>query len=80
MPRVTLYTRLGCHLCERASEIIDRVRRQTEFELEVLDIDDDPVLRDRYNEEVPVIAIDGRTLFHGRVDESAFLARLKRSS
>jgi glutaredoxin len=77
MPSVTLYTRMGCHLCERAADVLERARGRTGFALEVVDIDDDDALRARYNEQVPVIAVDGRELFWGRVDEDALVARLK---
>ena len=58
--KVTLYTRAGCHLCDQAKQVIDSARRRAAFDYEELDIDSDPELRRLYNEEVPVIAIDGR--------------------
>jgi glutaredoxin len=75
-PTITLYTRAGCHLCEQAHEVIDRVRRSTAFTFEILDIDADPELRALYNEEVPVIAIDGRKAFKYRVTEDELRKKL----
>jgi glutaredoxin len=77
--RVTLYTRVGCHLCARARELLEGLRRETPFDLEVDDIDADESLRVRYNESVPVIAVDGEEVFWGIVDERALAARLKRT-
>jgi glutaredoxin len=77
MRRVTLYTRLGCHLCDEAKQVLERARTRAAFALEALDIDQDPELRKLYNEEVPVIAIDGVKAFKYRVTESEFLRKLQ---
>jgi glutaredoxin len=77
MPRVTLYTRAGCCLCDDAKKVLDQARRRADFELEILDIDADTELRRLYNEEVPVIAIDGRKAFKYRLTEAEFLKKLK---
>jgi glutaredoxin len=75
---VTLYTRAGCHLCDEAKQVLAAARRRVEFDYEERDIDADDELRRLYNEEVPVIAIDGRKAFKYRVDMSEFLKRLAR--
>ncbi len=80
MTRVTLYTRSGCHLCDAVKETLARARRRSEFELDEIDIDKDPALRALYNEEVPVVAINGRKAFKYRVDEQEFLKKLRARS
>jgi glutaredoxin len=77
-PLVTLYTRAGCHLCDEAKQVLTAARKQAEFRYEELDIDADPELLRLYNEEVPVIAIDGRKAFKYRVDMNEFLKRMAR--
>ena len=77
MKRVTLYTRAGCHLCDEARQVIERARAKSGFDLEVLDIDRDPELLRLYNEEVPVIAIDGVKAFKYRLSESELLKKLR---
>jgi hypothetical protein len=64
-------------LCDEAKEVIERTRRRAEFVLEVRDIDADPELRRLYNEEVPVIAIDGVKAFKYRLTEDALLKTLR---
>ena len=76
MPRVTLYTRQGCCLCDDAKNVLAAARRRADFDCEEVDIDRDPALRRRYNEEVPVIAINGVKAFKYRVDMSEFLKKL----
>ncbi len=77
MKRVTLYTRAGCHLCDEAKKVLDAARAREPFELDVRDIDSDPELRRLYNEEVPVIAIDGAKAFKYRVAERELLRTIR---
>ena len=75
-PRVTLYTRAGCCLCDDAKQVLAAARREADFDYEEIDIDRDPDLRTRYNDEVPVISIDGRKAFKYRVERNEFLKKL----
>jgi glutaredoxin len=75
-PVVTLYTRQGCHLCDDAKQVIDAARAHADFAYDERDIDLDPELLRLYNEEVPVIAIDGRKAFKYKLDMNEFLKRL----
>jgi len=75
-PRVTLYTRAGCCLCDEAKIVLAEARLHADFDYEELDIDLDPELRRRYNDEVPVIAIDQVKAFKYKVDRDEFLKRL----
>ncbi len=65
MLSITLYTREGCHLCDIAADVLSRYH----LTFEVIDIDAHPALRQRYNDCVPVVEIDGRERFRGRIDE-----------
>jgi len=76
MTRVTLYTRTGCCLCEEAKQVLTAARRRAAFEFEEIDIDRQPEWLPLYNEEVPVIAIDGRKAFKYKVSLDEFLKRL----
>jgi len=73
---VTLFTRAGCHLCDDAKRVIDAARVRAEFDYEERDIDAEPELLRLYNEEVPVIAIDGRKAFKYRLDMNELIKRL----
>jgi glutaredoxin len=63
--RVVLYTRSGCHLCEDAKALLVRHGLQ----VDEVDIDTDPDLVERYGLCIPVVEIEGRERFRGRVDE-----------
>ena len=78
MKRVTLYTRVGCHLCEEAERILREERAVTPFRLELVDIDRDPELVRRYGVRVPVVAVDGEDVFEYEVPPDLLRARLGR--
>ena len=65
---VVLYTRQGCHLCERAWQQLEQSRQRYGFALRQVDIDDDPELVRAYGECVPVVTIDGKVRFRGAVN------------
>ena len=56
---VTLYSRPGCHLCDDARAVVERVRADTPFALHERDIEADDDLLRRYLERIPVVAVDG---------------------
>jgi len=76
-PKVTFYTRRDCGLCEEAKRVVESVRRQSDFELEEIDIDGDPELSALYGWEVPVIAINGRKAFKYRVEPRELRRKLE---
>ncbi len=78
-PRVTLYTRPGCHLCDVAREVIERVCAELDEEYAEVLVDDDPQLRERFSDEVPVTFVDGRQHDFWRVDEARLRAALASS-
>ena len=77
-PRVVLYTRPGCHLCDEARDTLERVRSELPFVLEERDIERDPALLRAYLERIPVVTIDGAEAFELELDEAAVRERLVR--
>ena len=71
MRTVTLYGRPGCHLCDDARAILERVRTTHPFTLEEIDIETDDALFKRYLERIPVVAVDGEERFELFVDDEA---------
>jgi glutaredoxin len=78
VPRVVLYGKPGCHLCEEARAAVERVRAERPFELEEVDVTLDPVLHRRYGERIPVLELDGEEMFQYFVDEAVLRKRLDR--
>jgi len=75
---VVVYTREDCHLCDEAIETIERVADAVArpVDLETVDVDADPDLRERYGERVPYVTVDGRPAFKYRVDADDLRATL----
>lgn len=73
---LTLYTRVGCHLCE-AAETVVRALAPGRADLRIVDIDADPLLRDRYTVRVPVVTIDDVEVAEYEVDSAALAALLR---
>ena len=75
-PRVTLYSRPGCHLCDAAREVVVRVCEDLGETFVEVDIDSDPDLADRFRDEIPVTFVDGAQHDFWRVDEARLRAAL----
>ena len=67
-PRVTLYGKPGCHLCEDARAVVAAVCAELGEDFEEISILDDPALAERFGEEIPVTFVDGRQHDFWRVD------------
>ena len=65
---VTLLTKPGCHLCDDARDVVERVCAQTGTELREQDITGDPALVRDYAEFVPVVFVDGAAWDRWRID------------
>lgn len=76
--RITLYSRPGCHLCDDARTVIERVCAETGESFVEVDIDADEDLLDRFGEEIPVTLVDGRQHDFWRVDETRLKEALRR--
>ena len=69
MPKLILYGRRDCHLCEVAKEVVERLQRRLDFDVEERDVDDDPDWTRRFGDEVPVGLIGEHKVFKIRVDQ-----------
>jgi glutaredoxin len=67
-PAVVLYKKAGCHLCDLALDLLRAEGRRARFTLTVRDITNDPALLAEHGFEVPVVFIDGKKRFFGKVD------------
>jgi glutaredoxin len=73
---VVVYSRKGCHLCEVVKESLSKLSRRGGFTWQEVDVDMDFELRRQFNDEVPVVFIDGRKAFKYHMDEQEFLRKL----
>ncbi len=74
-PSIVLFHAQGCHLCDRAKDVLDRVG----VPYESVDITGDESLEERYREWLPVVEIDGERAFVYHVDEAALRRKLSQT-
>jgi glutaredoxin len=70
MPKVTFYTKAGCHLCEDARDMLDEIASQTPFELTEIDIRSDLALFEQYRYRIPVVVLNETVAAEGRIEYS----------
>ena len=75
IPKVQFFHAQGCHLCDRARDVLDRVGAPYES----VDITGVAALEERYREWLPVVEIDGARAFVYYVDEAALRRKLSQT-
>ncbi|EFE67871.1 redoxin [Streptomyces viridosporus ATCC 14672] len=66
---VTLVRKPGCHLCDEAQVVVEKVCGELGVRWEQKDITRDPELHEQYWEQIPVVLVDGRQHTFWRVNE-----------
>jgi glutaredoxin len=75
MRTVTLIGKPGCHLCDDARVVVEKVAAELGAAVEERDINQDEELYRAYWEQIPVVLVDGEQHTFWRVDEG----RLRRA-
>ena len=74
--RLVLLSRAWCHLCDDMRDALNALATAHEFDLEIVDVDNEPELERRYGEDVPVLLGNGRELSRHRLDPARVTAYL----
>jgi glutaredoxin len=74
---ITLYTREGCHLCEEAKAAILPLVSEFGATFREVDIDDEPLLHDRYTNDVPVVFLGSKMVAQHRLDPAQLRRQLQ---
>ncbi|MBX7547037.1 glutaredoxin family protein [Streptomyces sp. NPDC004232] len=72
---ITLVRKPGCHLCDDAQQVVEKVAGDLGVPFELKDITHDKALHDQYWEQIPVVLVDGEQHTFWRVNEE----RLRRA-
>lgn len=67
-----LYSKPGCHLCEQMKLEIAKAHCSALFDLKEINIESDPKLMAQYQNEIPVLSINGVEVFKHRLSFAAF--------
>jgi hypothetical protein len=73
---LSVYSRRHCHLCEEMIAGLQELQARFAFDVEVVDVDSDPLLSERYGVHVPVLAHGERELCRHRLEPAGVTAYL----
>ncbi len=76
---ILVYDRRGCHLCEQMVASLFQFQQELEYEIEQIDIDNDPELIEKYHVDVPVVLFNDEVIFYHFFDETALKEALIKS-
>lgn len=76
-PRVVLYSKPGCHLCDVARPVVTRVSEELGVGWREVDISGDDALMRRFGEKIPVVLVDGQRHAYWHIDEAQLRAALQ---
>ncbi len=74
---LTLYTRAGCPLCEEMAAEVGTLIAGTGHRLQPVDVDADPVLKENYGWEVPLLFDGDAEICRHQLNLPAFQAWLR---
>ncbi|NDF02690.1 MAG: glutaredoxin family protein [Actinobacteria bacterium] len=70
--KVTIYSRHGCHLCDVMKDEVVLIQQELSFTIEIIYIDKNIELEEKYGEQVPVILINGENHDFFKLNETRF--------
>ncbi|WP_428623961.1 glutaredoxin family protein [Sedimenticola sp.] len=65
---LSFYYREGCHLCEDMWQHLQSIRETRPFEIDLVDVDRDPALKERYGLLIPVLAVGEKVICNYYLD------------
>ncbi|MDO8726356.1 MAG: glutaredoxin family protein [Candidatus Methanoperedens sp.] len=68
MVKLTLYSKKVCHLCDTVKKELNGLRKELSFSITEVDIEKDLNANEKYRNLIPVIEMDGKVIFTGRID------------
>ena len=77
-PKLTVLSRAYCHLCEDMIAALEQFQGRYSFEIDVVDVDSNPRLEEKWGDKVPVLLDGDRELCHYFLDIDVVDARLAR--
>ena len=78
MLTLQFYTRPDCTLCHSALAVVHRVQKKLPFDLNVINIDEDSALRQRYDTVIPVLTCGNIDLARTFIEEKSLGLALKK--
>lgn len=73
---IRYYSRKNCTLCEDGLRTIQIVQEDVPFQLEVVDIESDEKLHEKFMLMIPVVEMNGKIVQYGQIDYSTIIEAL----
>jgi glutaredoxin len=80
MHDVVVYSKPECCLCNKIKDQLRKLEKSHPFKCREVNILEDAEVFKKFQEEIPVVFINGRKAFKYRLDEKEFLKRLRAGS
>ncbi len=80
MVKLTLYSKKDCHLCDIAKKELNDLQKDLTFSITEVDIEKEREVHEKYKHLIPVIEIDGKIIFTGRIDRNMLKNTLRKKS
>ena len=80
MPDLKIYTKKDCHLCDIAKKELSDLQNEMAFSIIEVDIENDREALEKYKHLIPVIEIDGKIMFTGRINRDRLKSALTQKS
>ncbi len=78
MIEIVIYSKPDCCLCDEVKAQLARLRRAVPFDLREVNILEDPRAYEQFNEEIPVVFVNGKKAFKYHLNENEFLRRIEK--
>ncbi|GLC89824.1 glutaredoxin family protein [Lysinibacillus piscis] len=73
---IKFYSRVNCHLCEDGLLTLRLVQEDIPFTIEIIDIEQDDVLHEKYMLMIPVVEKEGQVVQYGNLDYATLMENL----
>lgn len=68
MKKVQYYSRKNCSLCDEGLLILKLIQEDVEMDIQIIDIEQDDELHEKYMLMIPVVVYNGEVVQFGRID------------
>jgi len=76
--KLAVLSRGYCHLCHQMIAELEQLRARHDFTIDVVDVDREPALEEKWGDKVPVLLDGNLEICHYFLDLEAVEARLER--
>ncbi|QCR34533.1 glutaredoxin family protein [Lysinibacillus sp. SGAir0095] len=66
--KVNFYTRPGCPLCEEGLLTLKLLHSDVQFEIDIINIEENEALHEKYMLMIPVVEVKGEIIQYGNLD------------